>query len=165
MEGGVACSIRKSWPCSQKPNFCGDTNSRFIDIFLLKSKPILVALLHRPSNKPKFTEHLDTQQTFVLMKISWRGLEYVFCLCLQRTSSRRLDQEEHIHYTHTSLEDVFIKTNIFVLAIRLQDVFKTSCQDIFKMSCQDVFKMFLRRLAKTFSRHVQDVFKSSSKNI
>ena len=58
MEGGVACSIRKSLSCSQNPNFCEETKSLFIDIFLLKSKPIFVALLHQPQNKPKFIEHL-----------------------------------------------------------------------------------------------------------
>ena len=58
MEGGVARSIRKSLSCSQNPNFCEETKSLFIDIFLLKSKPIFVALLHQPQNKPKFIEHL-----------------------------------------------------------------------------------------------------------
>ena len=50
------------------------------------------------------------------------------------------------------LQDVLVKTNIFVLAIRLQDVFKTfsrRLQDIFKTSCQDVFKTSSRRLANT----------------
>ena len=37
----------------------------------------------------------------------WRRLEDVFCLNLQKTSSRRLDQDEYIHLNHTSSEDVF----------------------------------------------------------
>ena len=71
----------------------------------------------------------------------------------------------------SSSEDVLIKTNIFVLAIRLQDVFKTSSrrfQDVFKTSSrrfQDVFKTSSRRLAKTSSRRFQDVFKTSCKNV
>ena len=83
-----------------------------------------------------------TQQTFVLMKTSWRLLEDVFHLRLQKTYSR-------------SLQDVLIKTNIFTK--RFQDVFKTSCQDIFKTSS--------RRLAKTSSRHLQDVFKTTSRHL
>ena len=77
-----------------------------------------------------------------LQKTSWRRLQDVFiktnmftlALCLQKTSSRRL-------------QDVLVKTNIFVLAIRLQDVFKT-----FSRCLQDVFK--------TSSRRLQDFFKT-----
>ena len=50
------------------------------------------------------------------------------------------------------LQDVLVKTNIFVLAIRLQDVFKTSCKNVFKTSCKNVFN--------TSSRRLQDVFKT-----
>ena len=45
------------------------------------------------------------------------------------------------------LQDVFIKTNIFALVIRLQDVFKT-------------FSRRLQYVFKTSSRHLQDVFKT-----
>ena len=47
------------------------------------------------------------------------------------------------------LQDVLIKTNIFVLVMHLQDI----------------FKMFSRRLAKASSRHLQDVFKTSSRRL
>ena len=94
----------------------------------------------------------------------WRRLEDVFALRLQKTSSRRLDQDEHIRLTHTSSEDVLIKTNIFVLVIRLQDVFKR-LQDVFKMSCKNVFKTSSRRLAKTSWRRFQSVFKTSCKSV
>ena len=47
------------------------------------------------------------------------------------------------------LEDALIKTNIFTLVIRLQDVFKT---------CS-------RRLPKTSSRRFEDTFKTSSRRI
>ena len=83
----------------------------------------------------------------------WRRLEDVFGLRLQKTSSRRL-------------QDVLIKTNIFVLAIRLQDVFKTfsrRLQDVLQKRLQDIFKTSSRRLQdvlKTSSRHLQDVFKT-----
>ena len=109
---------------------------------------------------------IPLQQTYVLMETSWRRLEDVFRLRLQKTSPRRL-------------QDFLIKTNISIFVIRLQDVFKTFSrylQDIFKTSCQDIFKMFSRRLqgvfktssrrlAKTFSRRLQNVFKASCKNV
>ena len=82
-----------------------------------------------------------------------------------KTSWRRLSS--------SSLEDVFIKTNIFALALRLQKtswsrpiysswpyVFKTSSRRF-----QDVFKTSSRRLAKMSSRRFQDVFKTSCKNV
>ena len=56
---GDAYYIRKSLSYSHEPNFCGDIESIFIDIFLLKSEPILVEVLNRPPNKPEFIEHLD----------------------------------------------------------------------------------------------------------
>ena len=88
------------------------------------------------------------------------------------------------------LQDVLVKTNIFVLAICLQDVFKTSSrplQGVFKTSSrrldqdeyvclsltssEDVFKTSSRRLGQdqyirlgyTSSRRLQDVFKTSSR--
>ena len=92
----------------------------------------------------------------------WRRLQDVFktnifalLIRLQKTSSRRP-------------EDVLIKTNRFVLNIRLQDLFKTfsrRLQDVFKTSCQDVFKTFSENVFKTPSRHFQDVFKTSSRRL
>ena len=76
---------------------------------------------------------------------------------------RRLDQDEYIHLTHTSSEDVF-KTS-------WSRAIYSSWSYVFKTSCQDVFKTSSRRLAKTSSRHLQDVllrrfqevFKTSSR--
>ena len=110
------------------------------------------------------------------MKTSWRRLEDVFRLHLQKTSSRRLQDvliktnmfTLALRLQKTSsrrLQDVLVKTNIFVLAICLQDVFKTCSrrlQDVFKTSSrrlQDVFKTFWGRLQDVFemsSRHLQD---------
>ena len=95
------------------------------------------------------------------MKTSWRSFEDVFRLRLQKTSSRRLGQDQYICLGHMSsrrLQDVF-KTS----SRRLQDVFKTSSrrlQDVLPRCLQDVFKTSSRRLAKTSSRHLQDVFKT-----
>ena len=64
--------------------------------------------------------------------------EDVFCLRLQKTSSRRL-------------QDNFIKTNIFALVKRLQ---KTSWSRPIYSSWSYVFKTSSRRLAKTSSRGI-----------
>ena len=82
-----------------------------------------------------------TQQTFVLMKTSWRRLKDVFRFRLQKTSSRRL-------------QDVFTKTNIFLLIIRLQ---KTSS----RCFGQDQYI----RLVHTSSRRLQSVCKTCRKYV
>ena len=102
-----------------------------------------------------------SQQTFVLMKTSWRRLQDVlittnmFALAF-KTSSRCLGQDQYIRLGHMSsrlLQDVLVKTNIFVLAIwRLQDVFKASSRRL-----QDVFKTYSRHPAKISSRRFQGV--------
>ena len=115
-----------------------------------------------------------TQQTFVLMKTSWRRLSSSSSEDVFKTSSRRLDQDEYVRLSLTSSEDVF-KTSwsrpiysswLYVFKTssrRLQDVFKTSSrhlQDVLPRRLQNVFKTSSRRLAKTSSRHLQDVFKT-----
>ena len=85
----------------------------------------------------------NAQQTFLLMKVSWRSLSSL--------SSRHLDQDECLSYT--SSEETFIKKNKFVLVVRLQDAFK-----IF-------FKTSSRRLPITSSRRFKDVFKTSSRRL
>ena len=82
------------------------------------------------------------------------------------------------HYSYIfrrRLQGVLIKTNIFVLAIRLQDVFKVfsrRVQDVFKTLCQDIFKTFSRHLKenlqdifRTSSRRLEGIFKMSSKRL
>ena len=76
--------------------------------------------------------------------------EDVFCLRLQKTSSRRLDQGEHIRDIHTSSEDVF-KTSSRRLdqdqyirlghtsSRRFQDILPRCLQDVLQKRLQDVF--------------------------
>ena len=90
---------------------------------------------------------VSTQQTFVLMKTSWRHLGDIFHLRFQKTSSKRF-------------QDVLIKTNIIVLVIRLQDVFKT-----FSRCLQDVLQKRLQDTFKTYSRRFENVFKMSSRRL
>ena len=120
-----------------------------------------------------------SKHSFCWRRLSSSSLKDVF-----KTSLRRLDQDEYVRLSLTSSEDVFktssedvlVKTNIFVLAIRLQassrrfqDVFKTSSrrfQDVFKTSCKKVFKTSSRRpqdVLKTSSKRLQNVFKTSWK--
>ena len=119
---------------------------------------------------------MPDNQLFWLNESRWRPAnirldEDVFRHHLQETSSRCLDQDKYIHLSHRSSENVFVKTNISALAIRLQDVYKTSSrrpqdvlqkclQDIFKTSCKNVFKVSARRLQDLLQRYLQDVFKT-----
>ena len=92
--------------------------------------------------------------------------EDVFRLRLQKTSSRRLDQDEYVRLSLTSSEDVFKTSWSRPIYSSWLYVFKTSSRRF-----QDVFKTSSRRLAKTSSRHLQDVllrrfqevFKTSSR--
>ena len=116
---------------------------------MLCQKPMLRQTEWRLQNEPTTKNGVlpvtTSQQTFILMKTSWRRIEDVICLCLQKMSSRRLDQDEHIRLSHAPSrrrQDVLVKTNIFVLVTR----FKTSS----------------RRLRKTSSRHLQEKFQENS---
>ena len=79
----------------------------------------------------------------------WRRLEDVLKMSFVFAFKRRLDQDKYTRHSHTSSEDVLIKTNIFILAICLQGIFKASWrrfQDVFKKPCKNVFKTSPRRL-------------------
>ena len=101
-----------------------------------------------------------------VLKKSWRRFEDALRTQETRTLSRRF-QDVSSSYTvlvnkffkmsSRRLQDVLIKTNIFVLVIRLQDVFKTSYQDVFKTSSrrlQDIFKTSCKDVFKTLSRRI-----------
>ena len=95
----------------------------------------------------------------------WRRLVASSSEDVCKTSSRHLDQGEYIGVSYTSSEDVLIKTNIFVLAMRFQDVLKTSARRLAKTSSrryQDIFKKSLRHIFKTSCK---DVFKMFSRRI
>ena len=81
--------------------------------------------------------------------------EDVFSLRLQKTSWRRLDQDEYVRLSLTSSEDVFKTFWSRPIYSSWPYVFKTSSRRL-----QDVFKTSSRRLAKTSSRHLQDIFKT-----
>ena len=57
--GGVACYVKKSLAYNYRDNFCKNTKSIFIDIFLPKTKPILIGILYRPQDKNNFVKNLE----------------------------------------------------------------------------------------------------------
>ena len=57
--GSVACYIKSSIAYSFKDSFCSNTESIFVDIFLPKSKPILLGILYRPPDKSDFVKHIN----------------------------------------------------------------------------------------------------------
>ena len=65
--GGVARYIKKSISYDQKSSFCPNIESIFIEIFLPKSKPVLIGVLHRASGKPNFTEYLDNSFSLITL--------------------------------------------------------------------------------------------------
>ena len=114
------------------------------------------------------------------LKILWTWL---WVIRLEKTSSRRFDQDEYIFLSHTSsrclqdifqtssrlLQDVFPRRLQGVLKKRLQDIFKTSSrrpQHEFKIyhqvklflltRLQDVFKAFSRRIQHVFETYCED---------
>ena len=89
----------------------------------------------------------------------WRRLSSSSSEDVFKTSWSRRIYSPYSYVFRRRLQDVLIKTNIFVLVIRLQDVFKT-----FSRSLQEVFKTCSRRLVKTFSRLLQNLFKTSSRH-
>ena len=58
-EGGFECYITKSLSYNHKPSFLHNIESIFIDMFLTKSKSILVGVLYRPFDKPNFIQHVN----------------------------------------------------------------------------------------------------------
>ena len=108
-----------------------------------------------------------------LLLIIWSFLanirldEDVFRLCLQKTSSKRLQNnliKTNIFLLVTRLQEVLIKTNIFVLVTGLQDVFKTSSNLFIRTSSrhlQDVSKMYHQVKLFLLTRR-QDVFETYS---
>ena len=57
--GGVACYVKSSIGYSYKDSFCSNTESIFVDIFLPKSKPILLGILYKPPDKSDFVKHIN----------------------------------------------------------------------------------------------------------
>ena len=86
---------------------------------------------------------------------------FALVIGLQKTSSKRLDQDQYIRLRHTS------SRHLQHFSSRLQDVFKTPSrrlQDDLQIRFQDIFK-HLQDILKTSSRSFEDVFKTSSSRL
>ena len=57
--GGVARFVKNSISYKRKPNFCINTENIFIEIFLPKSKPVLIGSLYRRPHKYDFVNSLQ----------------------------------------------------------------------------------------------------------
>ena len=57
--GSVACFVKNSISYNRKPNFCINKESLFIEIFLPKSKLVLIGVLYRPPDKYHFVNCLE----------------------------------------------------------------------------------------------------------
>ena len=108
------------------------------------------------------------KHTFLLMKTSYRRLENVFRLRLPDVLIKTNIFVLLIRLQKTCsrrLQDVLIKTNIIVLVIHLQDVFNTFrsyLQDVLQRCLQDVFKTYYHSKLFLLTRF-QDVFETYSK--
>ena len=57
--GGVACFVKNYILYNRKSNFCINTENILIEIFLPKSKPVLIGILYRLPDKYDFVNHLE----------------------------------------------------------------------------------------------------------
>ena len=57
--GGVACYIKSLIAYSYKDSFCSNIKSIFVDIYLSKSKSILLGILYRPPDKSDFVKYIN----------------------------------------------------------------------------------------------------------
>ena len=110
-----------------------------------------------------------SQQTFGLMKTSWRRFEEVFRLRLRKTSSRCLDQGEYVRLSLTSSKDVFktswSRPKTKTSSRRLAKMCSRRFEDVFKTYCKNVFKTSSRRLQAIFKTSSKDIFKTFSRRI
>ena len=77
---GVACYIRNDITFIEREHFSSDLENIFFDIFLPKSKPILVGIIYRPPDQPMFlkkltsaifnTDNFNNQEVYILGDIN-----------------------------------------------------------------------------------------------
>ena len=141
---------------------------------MIRSQDIQFFIFKRFSTNVPLLYPVKHQKTSVFLMFSG-GIEVKHCLKMGYPANIRLDEEvlktSFAFVFRRRLQDVLIKTSIFVLVICLQDVFKTfsrRLQDVLPRCLQDVFKTSSRHLQdvlKTSSRRLQNVFKTSSRRL
>ena len=58
--GGVACNVRNDISFNVRSDFSNEIENIVLDMLLPKTKPILVGILYRPPDQPKFSDKLST---------------------------------------------------------------------------------------------------------
>ena len=58
--GGVACYVRNDISSNVRSSFSDEIENIVFDMLLPKTKPILVGILYRPPDQPKFLDKLST---------------------------------------------------------------------------------------------------------
>ena len=118
---------------------------------------------HISSNKYHFQLRAFPANIYLdedVLKIYWRRLSSSFSEDVYNTSFRSLHQNEYIRLSPMFSEDDLIKTNIVILVIHLQDVFRMSSRSLVKISLrrlQNVFKTYHQVKLFLLTR-LQDIF-------
>ena len=133
-----------------------------IIIFCLPRRLQDVFVIRLPQASSRRLQDVFKTSSQDVFKTSSRRLQHLFARCLLpanicldedvfKTSwSRRICWPQPYVFRRR-LQDVLVKTNIFVLAIRLQDFFKTfsrRLQDVLQKGLQAIFKTSSRRIIK-----------------
>ena len=110
-----------------------------------------------------------------VLKTPWKRFSSSSSHNVFKTSWLRRTCSLYSYIFRRRLQDVLIKTNIFVLVICLQDVFKTfssrHLEDILQKHLEDIFKTSLRplqdvvlsRLQDVLQKRLEDIFKKCSR--
>ena len=154
---------------------------------MLRSQDIQFFVFKPFSTNVPLLYPLKHQKTSVFLMFSG-GIEVKHCLKMGYPANIRLDEDVlktsfafvfktswsrrtyslYLYVFRRRLQDVLIKTSIFVLVICLQNIFKMASRRLGKTSSrhlQDVFKTFSRRLKDVLPVRLQDVFKTSSRRL
>ena len=149
---------------------------------MLRSQDIQFFVFKPFSTNVPLLYPLKHQKTSVFLMFSG-GIEVKHCLKMGYPANIRLDEDVlktsfafvfktswsrrtyslYLYVFRRRLQDVLIKTSIFVLVICLQNIFKMASRRLGKTSSrhlQDVFKTFSRRLKDVLPVRLQDIFKT-----
>ena len=101
---------------------------------------------------------------YIIKIYDWSSEQFSANICFDEHILKRSWRLLLSSSSEDALQDVSIKTNIFVLAIHLQDVLQKRFRDIFKTSprrFKGVFKTSSKHLQDVLQRLLQDDFKAS----
>ena len=141
-----------------------------IGISIYKRNPVPIIAKIKKSLNSMLKIELSKEHSNRQKLQSWLK-KYLYFLNVQHNIFSALPtSSENVFKTFSRrLQNVLIKTNIFILLIRLQktssrrfqDVLPRRLQNVLKTSCENVFQTSSKHLPKTF----QDVFRMSSRSL